>query len=138
MERFVILLLLILILVTRYGRRKLGEAYCAAAKYAPTLELRREFSRKAVLAGNQEARKIFPITVARFAADHQPPKSVQKEENPMRIHGLLLPVKVQPIPERSTKTVLPILDHPYQRRKRVSMMKSRKTLIRRLTGRLFM
>ncbi len=50
----------------------------------------------------------------------------------MRIHGLLLPVKVQPIPKRSTKIVLPILDHPYQRRKRVSMMKSRKTLIRRL------
>lgn len=56
----------------------------------------------------------------------------------MRIRGLLLPVKVQPIPKRSTKIVLPILDHPYQRRKRVSMMKSRKTLIRRLTGRLFM
>ena len=73
MERFVILLLIILILaLIRYGRRKLGEAYCAAAKYAPTLELRREFSRKAVLAGNKEARKIFPITVARFVADHQP------------------------------------------------------------------
>ena len=56
MERLVILLLLILMLVTRYGRRKLGEAYCAAAKYAPTLELRRDFSRKAVLAGNREAR----------------------------------------------------------------------------------
>ena len=71
MERFIIILLLILILaLIRYLVRKLGEAYCTAAKYAPTLELRREFSRKAVLAGNKEARKIFPITVARFAADH--------------------------------------------------------------------
>lgn len=100
MERFIIIVLLILILaLTRYWRRKLGEAYCAAAKYAPTLELRREFSRKAVLAGKKEARRIFPITVARFAADHQPPKSVQEEENPLRIYGLLLPIKVQPIPE---------------------------------------
>ena len=63
MERFIIILLLILIVsLTRYWRRKLGGAYCAAAKYAPTVELRREFSRKAVLAGNKEARKIFPIT----------------------------------------------------------------------------
>ncbi|MBM6663021.1 MULTISPECIES: hypothetical protein [Bacteroidales] len=57
MERFIIIVLLILILsLTWYWRRKLGEAYCAAAQYEPTLELRREFSRKAVLAGNQEAR----------------------------------------------------------------------------------
>lgn len=82
MERLVILLLLILILVTRYGRRKLGEAYCAAAKYAPTLELRRDFSRKAVLAGNKEARKIFPITVAQFAADHQPLKVFKNRKIP--------------------------------------------------------
>lgn len=95
MERFIIILLLILIVsLTRYWRRKLGGAYCAAAKYAPTVELRREFSRKAVLAGNKEARKIFPITIARFAAGHQPPKSVQEEENPLRIHRLLFPVKV--------------------------------------------
>lgn len=83
MEQFIIIVLLILILVlTRNGRRKLGEAYCAAAKYAPTLELRREFSRKAVLAGNQEARKIFPITVARFAADHQPLKVFKRGKIP--------------------------------------------------------
>lgn len=82
MERFVILLLLILILVTRYWRRKLGEAYCAAAKYAPTLELHREFSRKAVLAGNQEARKIFPITVASFATGHQPLKVFKRKKSP--------------------------------------------------------
>lgn len=57
MERFIIIVLLILILsLTWYWRRKLGEAYCVAAQYEPTLELRREFSRKAVLAGNQEAR----------------------------------------------------------------------------------
>ena len=57
MERFIIIVLLILILsLTWYWRRKLSEAYCAAAQYEPTLELRREFSRKAVLAGNQEAR----------------------------------------------------------------------------------
>lgn len=62
--------------------KKLGDAYCAVAQYAPTLELRREFSRKAVLAGNQEARKIFPITVARFAADHQPLKVFKKEKSP--------------------------------------------------------
>ena len=59
MERLVILLLLILMLVTRYGRRKLGEAYCAAAKYAPTLELRRDFSRKAVLAADHQPLKVF-------------------------------------------------------------------------------
>lgn len=96
MERFIIILLLILIVsLTRYWRRKLGGAYCAAAKYAPTVELRREFSRKAVLAGNKEARKISPpITIARFVAGHQPPKSVQEEENPLRIHRLLFPVKV--------------------------------------------
>lgn len=100
MERFIIILLLILIVaLTRYWREKLGEAYCIAAKYAPDLELRRKFSRKAVLAGNKEARKIFPITVAKFAADHQPPKSVQEEENSLYIYGLLLPVKIQPIPE---------------------------------------
>ena len=84
MEQFIIIVLLILILaLTRYWRKKLGDAYCAVAQYAPTLELRREFSRKAVLAGNQEARKIFPITV----------------ENPLRIYGLLLPVTVQSILE---------------------------------------
>ena len=56
MEQFIIIVLLILILaLTRYWRKKLGDAYCAVAQYAPTLELRREFSRKAVLAGNQEA-----------------------------------------------------------------------------------
>ena len=96
MERFVILLLLILILVTRYGRRKLGEAYCAAAKYAPTLELRREFSRKAVLAGNREARKIFPITVARFAAGHQPLKVFRKMKIPCVFTDYYFPSRYNP------------------------------------------
>ena len=96
MERLVILLLLILILVTRYGRRKLGEAYCAAAKYAPTLELRRDFSRKAVLAGNREARKIFPITVARFAADHQPLKVFKRKKIPCVFTDYYFPSRYNP------------------------------------------
>ena len=96
MERFIIIVLLILILaLTRYWRRKLGEAYCAAAKYAPTLELRREFSRKAVLAGKKEARNYSCAVCCRPSAV----ESVQEEENPLRIYGLLLPIKVQPIPE---------------------------------------
>lgn len=88
MEQFIIIVLLILILaLTRYWRKKLGDAYCAVAQYAPTLELRREFSRKAVLAGNQEARKIFPITVARFAAVHQPLKVFKSEKIPCVFRG---------------------------------------------------
>ena len=97
MERFVILLLIILILVLiQYGRRKLGEAYCAAARYAPTLELRREFSRKAVLAGNEEARKIFPITVARFAADHQPLKVFKRKKIPCIFTDYYFPSRYNP------------------------------------------
>lgn len=100
MERFIIIVLLILILaLTRYWRRKLGEAYCAAAKYAPTLELRREFSRKAVLAGKKEARRIFPHYSCAVCCRPSAVESVQEEENPLRIYGLLLPIKVQPIPE---------------------------------------
>ena len=94
MERFIIIVLLILILaLTRYWRRKLGEAYCAAAKYAPTLELRREFSRKAVLAED------FPHYSCAVCCRPSAVESVQEEENPLRIYGLLLPIKVQPIPE---------------------------------------
>ena len=97
MERFVILLLIILILaLIRYGRRKLGEAYCAAAQYAPTLELRREFSRKAVLADNDEARKIFPITVARFAADHQPLKVFKWKKIPCVFTDYYFPSRYNP------------------------------------------
>ena len=97
MERFIIIVLLILILVlTRYGRRKLGEAYCAAAKYAPTLELRREFSRKAVLAGKKEARRIFPITVARFAADHQPLKVFKRKKIPCVFTDYYFPSRCNP------------------------------------------
>ena len=97
MERFVILLLIILMLVLiRYGRRKLGEAYCAAAQYAPTLELRREFSRKAVLAGSEEARKIFPITVARFAADHQPLKVFKRKKIPCVFTDYYFPSRYNP------------------------------------------
>ena len=97
MEQFIIIVLLILILaLTRYWRKKLGDAYCAVAQYAPTLELRREFSRKAVLAGNQEARKIFPITVARFAADHQPLKVFKKEKIPCVFTDYYFPSRYNP------------------------------------------
>ena len=97
MEQFIIIVLLILILaLTRYWRKKLGDAYCAVAQYAPTLELRREFSRKAVLAGNQEARKIFPITVARFAAVHQPLKVFKSEKIPCVFTDYYFPSRYNP------------------------------------------
>ena len=97
MERFIIIVLLILIMaLTRYWRRKLGEAYCAAAMYAPTLELRREFSRKAVLAGKKEARRIFPITVARFAADHQPLKVFKRKKIPCVFTDYYFPSRCNP------------------------------------------
>lgn len=97
MEQFIIIVLLILILaLTRYWRKKLGDAYCAVAQYAPTLELRREFSRKAVLAGNQEARKIFPITVARFAAVHQPLKVFKRKKIPCVFTDYYFPSRYNP------------------------------------------
>ena len=42
-------------------RKKAGEAYGVAAKYAPTDEMRVVYSRKSVLAGNKEARYIYAI-----------------------------------------------------------------------------
>ena len=97
MERLIIPSLIFLILVlVRYFGRKLGEAYCAAAQYVPTLELRREFSRKAVLAGKKEARKIFPITVARFAAAHQPLKVFKRKKIPCVFTDYYFPSRCNP------------------------------------------
>ena len=104
MERLIIPSLIFLILaLVRYFARKLGEAYCAAAKYAPTLELRREFSRKAVLAGNKEARKIFPITVARFAAGHQPLKVFKRKKIPCVFTDYYFPSRYNPYLDETQK-----------------------------------
>lgn len=96
MERLIIPLVILILVLVRYFGRRLGEAYCAAANYAPTLELRREFSRKAVLAGNREARKIFPITIARIVADHQPLKVFKRKKIPCIFTDYYFPSRYNP------------------------------------------
>ena len=97
METFIIILLLFLLVsLTHHWRKKLGMAYCAAARYAPTVELRREYSRKAVLAGNKEARKIFPLTIPQEVSDHAPLKVFKWERIPCVFTDYYYPARHNP------------------------------------------
>lgn len=50
---------LILIVCVRFWRRKAGQAFYAAAKFAPSDDIRARYARKSVLAGNNEAHLLY-------------------------------------------------------------------------------
>lgn len=92
-------------------REKLGKAYCAAAKYAPTVALRREYSRKAVLAGNREAGKIFAITIADEVSAHKPLEVFKRKKIPCVHTGFYFPSRYQPyLSERQARYCKDVLD----------------------------
>ena len=55
------LLVSALILLSRlfFWRKEAGKAFCAAAKFAPSDDIRARYARKGVLAGNKEARLLY-------------------------------------------------------------------------------
>lgn len=92
-------------------REKLGKAYCAAAKYAPTVALRWEYSRKAVLAGNKEARKIFAITIADEVSARKPLEVFKWKKIPCVFMGYYFPSRYQPyLSERQARYCKEVLD----------------------------
>ena len=94
MEYLIIILLLFLMLILSiHWKKKLGEAYSAAARYAPVPNLRREYSRKAVLAGNREARKIFSVSIAQENSRHRPLKVFKCKKIPCVFTGLYFPAR---------------------------------------------
>ncbi len=84
-ERLLFTLLLFLIMgllyIIGFWRRKSGKAAYAAARTAATAEERNHYCRLAVLAGHREACLMFCFTQSHFFEDHQPLK-------PFRSHGI--------------------------------------------------
>lgn len=84
---------LILIGCVRFWRRKAGQAFYAAAKFAPSDDIRARYARKSVLAGNNEARLLYIFSSPASFSDRRPLTVFKVKKIPCVFSGFYFPAR---------------------------------------------
>lgn len=84
---------LILIVCVRFWRRKAGQAFYAAAKFAPSDDIRARYARKGVLAGNTDSRLLYIFSSPASFSDRRPLAVFKIKKIPCVFSGFYFPAR---------------------------------------------
>jgi hypothetical protein len=84
---------LILIACVRFWRRKAGQAFYAAAKFAPSDDIRARYARKGVLAGNTDSRLLYIFSSPASFSDRRPLTAFKIKKIPCVFSGFYFPAR---------------------------------------------
>lgn len=85
--------MLILIVCVRFWRRKAGQAFYAAAKFAPSDDIRAWYARKGVLAGNTDSRLLYIFSSPASFSDRRPLTAFKIKKIPCVFSGFYFPAR---------------------------------------------
>lgn len=88
-----LLLVIILIARLRFWRREAGKAFCAAAKFAPSDDIRARYARRGVLAGNKESRMLYIFSSPDSFSDRHPLSIFKIKKIPCVFSGFYFPAR---------------------------------------------
>lgn len=88
-----LMLVLILIVCIRFWRIKAGQAFYAAAKFAPSEDIRARYARKSVLAGNREARLLYIFSSPASFSGRRPLSVFKVKKIPCVFSGFYFPAR---------------------------------------------
>lgn len=88
-----LLLVVILIVCLCFWRRGAGKAFYAAAKFAPSDDIRARYARKGVLAGNKDARLLYIFSSPASFSDRHPLAAFKIKKIPCVISGFYFPAR---------------------------------------------
>lgn len=109
-----LMLVLILIGCIRFWRRKAGQAFYVAAKFAPSDDIRARYARKSVLAGNKDARLLYIFSSPASFSDRRPLTTFKTKKIPCIFSGFYFPARYRKhlsvAQEEFTRSVLAFKD----------------------------
>ena len=88
-----LMLVLILMVCIRFWRIKAGQAFYAAAKFAPSDDIRARHARKGVLAGNKEARLLYIFSSPASFSGRRPHAAFKVKKIPCVFSGFYFPAR---------------------------------------------
>lgn len=109
-------LISVLILLSRlfFWRKEAGKAFCAAAKFAPSGDIRARYARKGVLAGNKEARLLYIFSSPASFSGRRPLTVFKVKKVPCVFSGFYFPARYRKhlsvAQENFTRSVLAFKD----------------------------
>lgn len=88
-----LMLVIVLIVCIRFWRRKAGLAFHAAARFAPTDDIRARYARKGVLAGNKDARLLYIFSSPASFSGRRPLTAFKIKKIPCVFSGFYFPAR---------------------------------------------
>lgn len=88
-----LMLVIVLIVCIRFWRRKAGQAFHAAARFAPTDDIRARYARKGVLAGNKDARLLYIFSSPASFSGRRPLTAFKIKKIPCVFSGFYFPAR---------------------------------------------